>query len=117
MRKTFIAGICLLVIFIACSKSSDDNPPAPNTPDCSGAAKTFSSDVSPVIASSCAVSSCHAAGSANGPGALTNYTQVFNARSAIRTAVANGTMPKSGTLSNAQKNAILCWIDNGAANN
>lgn len=117
MKKTIIAGICLLMIFIACSKSGDDNNPTPTTPDCSGAPKTFSGDVSPVIASSCAISGCHAAGSTNGPGALTNYTQVFNARSAIRTAVANGTMPKSGTISTTQKNAILCWIDNGAANN
>jgi hypothetical protein len=26
-------------------------------------------------------------------------------------------MPKGGTLTTAQKNAIYCWIDNGAKNN
>jgi hypothetical protein len=26
-------------------------------------------------------------------------------------------MPKTGSLTTAQKNAIICWIDNGAANN
>jgi hypothetical protein len=117
MRKTWITGISLVLICIACSKSSDDNNSNPSTPDCSGAAKTFSGDVNPIVTSTCAVSGCHASGSTNGPGALTNYNQVFNARSAIRTAVANGTMPKTGSLTTAQKNAILCWIDNGAPNN
>jgi hypothetical protein len=26
-------------------------------------------------------------------------------------------MPMNGSLTAAEKNAILCWIDNGAANN
>jgi len=126
MRKTFIAALCITVMIVACSKSSDDNTPPGGgggggggtfVPDCSGPAKSFTTDVSPIIASSCAISGCHAAGSTNGPGALTNFTQVFNARGAIRTAVASGLMPKTGTLTAAQKNAILCWIDTGGANN
>jgi hypothetical protein len=35
----------------------------------------------------------------------------------IKPAVANGTMPKTGTLTTAQKNSIICWINNGAPNN
>jgi hypothetical protein len=26
-------------------------------------------------------------------------------------------MPQSGTITQAQKNAFICWIDNGAPNN
>ncbi len=48
---------------------------------------------------------------------LTNYTQVFNARTSIRTAVSTGAMPQNATLTAAQKNSILCWIDAGAQNN
>jgi len=48
---------------------------------------------------------------------LTTYQQVFNARTSVRSSVASGSMPKGSTLSDAQKNAILCWIDSGAPNN
>ncbi|MEJ0106233.1 MAG: hypothetical protein WDO19_28400 [Bacteroidota bacterium] len=38
-------------------------------------------------------------------------------RTAIRAAVASGEMPKTGSITTAQKNSILCWIDAGASNN
>ena len=60
---------------------------------------------------------CHGIGSLNGPGPLLSYTQIFNARSSIRIAVSNGTMPQTGSLTTAQKNSIICWIDSGAPNN
>jgi hypothetical protein len=31
--------------------------------------------------------------------------------------VVSGTMPKSGSLSTAQKNSIICWVDAGGQNN
>jgi hypothetical protein len=73
--------------------------------------------VNPIIQSSCAIATCHDASSGNGPGALTNYTQVFNARTTIQSAVSAGTMPKTGSISTSQKNSILCWIQSGAPNN
>lgn len=79
--------------------------------------KAFAADVNPIIQSVCAVSGCHAAGSTNGPGPLTNYSQVFNARATIRTVIFNASMPQGTTLSSAQKSSIICWIDNGAPNN
>jgi hypothetical protein len=112
MKKIIISGFGFVVLLLACSKGGVDY-----TADCS-TTKSYTSDVSPIIQSSCATNSgCHASGSTNGPGALTTYAQVYNARAAIRTAVANGSMPQNGSLSNTQKNAIICWIDNGAANN
>lgn len=77
---------------------------------------SFAAQVAPVIAASCAQPSCHNAGSTKGPGALTNYNQVFNARNDIRREVFNGSMPPGG-LSQADKQTIICWIDNGAPNN
>lgn len=118
MRKEIIysALICLSFAVIAsCSKDNDDN--GGNSLDCSTVAKSFSADVNPLIQASCNVAGCHATGSTNGPGAITNYTQVFNARSAIRSSVASGRMPQGSSLSTAQKNSILCWIDSGAPNN
>jgi hypothetical protein len=87
------------------------------TPNCSGAAIQFSANVLPIIQSSCTGSGCHNAGSGNGPGELSTYAQINAAKTQIRAAVLSGSMPKSGTLTAAQKNSIICWIDAGAANN
>lgn len=108
-----------LVIFpaiftiISCSKGGTDNP----GPDCSGPAKTFSGDVNPIVQTYCNQAGCHQPGSTNGPGSLTNYNEVFGARSIIRVQIEAGLMPQNATLSAAQRNAILCWIDSGAPNN
>jgi hypothetical protein len=71
-----------MLILFACTKNNleDSN----YTADCS-TAKSWTSDVSPLIQSYCTTSGCHAAGSSNGPGALTTYQQVYTNRSAIRT--------------------------------
>jgi hypothetical protein len=111
--KIVFVIIAISGFFLACKKEH-----SMFNPDCSGTEKTFSSDVTPIIQISCAINSgCHGTGSGNGPGALTNFQQVFNARAEIRSAVASGHMPLNGSLTVAEKNAILCWIDNGAPNN
>jgi hypothetical protein len=47
----------------------------------------------------------------------TSYSEISSAKTSIRSAVASGRMPQTGSLSTSQKNAILCWIDSGAPNN
>ncbi len=120
MTKTslFVTAFMAALIIVSCSKSNgggggSNNPPAVT---CSGT-KSFSSDVNPIIQSTCAIPTCHNAGSINGPGALTTYQQISAAASAIKTAVGNGTMPKTGSLTTAQKEAIICWVNQGAPNN
>jgi hypothetical protein len=111
MIKCSFLLVVLLIFINACTKK-------PEVVDCSGPAKSFVTDVSPVFQTSCANNSgCHATGSGNGPGPLLNYSQIFNARADIRPAVASGHMPLNATLTTTEKNAILCWIDNGAPNN
>ena len=116
--------IIIGVIFIvSCSKGSSTGGTTGGgggggtTLDCTGVAKSWATDVNPIIQGFCNTTGCHSAGSANGPGALTNYTQVFNARAQIRPAIASGLMPQGSTLTTAQKNSFLCWIDSGAPNN
>jgi len=117
MRKQFVAAVLVSLIVAGCSKSSDSNDSASTTNvSCTGT-KSFSSDVSPIIQSICANAGCHDASSTNGVGPLTNYQQVFNARTSIHSAVSSGAMPKNTTLTAAQKGAIICWIDSGAPNN
>src|SRR5215510_851028 len=122
LSKKFGVVLIVAAVLFACSKSSDttartegDNNRSVN---CSGPAKSFSADVSPIIQSTCATgSSCHGTGSINGPGALTTYSAIANAHADIRSAILSGLMPKNGSLTSAQKNTIICWIDNGAPNN
>ena len=120
MRRSLIIVAVATLTVIACSKNGTTTNSTNNnfTEDCSGPAKSFANDVSPIIQSSCATnSSCHGAGSINGPGPLLTYNQISTAKQDIRAAVFSGAMPLNGTLSSTQKNAILCWIDNGASQN
>jgi hypothetical protein len=117
-NKCIVTVVLFSFLFISsCSKNGSETTRGGNTIDCNGAPKTFSRDVNPLVQSVCNQSSCHASGSTNGPGPLTNYTQVFNARSVIRSAISSGFMPQDRTFSAAQKAAFICWIDNGAPNN
>jgi len=77
------------------------------TPDCTGAVKSFTSDVRPLIQSSCA--GCHSN--------FSSYSQISAAKTSIRSKIVSGSMPQGGSLSDTQKNIIVCWIDNGAPNN
>ena len=111
IKKLFlVAGV--LGFLYACTKDAATT----TSGDCSSTPKSFSIDVNPVIQASCATSGCHGAGSNNGPGALVTYSQVFNARSAIRASVSSGRMPKNGSLTTSEKAKIICWIDNGSPN-
>lgn len=106
---------CLIILF-ACSKNNNGGGSGGGT-NCSSVPKSFSADVNPIIQNFCNTAGCHAAGSTNGPGPLTNYNQVFANRAAIRSAVESGRMPQGSALTAAQKNSIICWIDSGAPNN
>jgi len=124
MIKTFTTIIAVSCLVIYCSKSdpannggSGSNGGGTTTINCTSVPKSFATDVNPIIQSFCNTSGCHNSGSTNGPGPLTNYNQVFTSRTAIRAAIASGAMPQNATLSAAQKNSILCWIDSGAQDN
>lgn len=113
MKKELVfVVICFLMV------SCDKKPVTDPTVSCSGPAKSFSADVNPIVQNSCATAiSCHGAGSNTGSGPLLTYSQIFNARSTIRSEISDGHMPPNGGLTADQKSAILCWIDNGAPNN
>jgi len=116
-------GVVLIVaaVLFACSNSDTTVKNDGNTGgsiDCGNVPKSFSVDVNPIIQTTCATgSSCHGTGSNNGPGALLTYSAIANAHADIRSAILSGLMPKTGSLSSAQKNTIICWIDNGSSNN
>ena len=126
MKKIILVAAPLIftvIIFAACSKSDSTTGTGGTggggrTFSCVGITPKFAADVQPIIQSLCATnSSCHAAGSTNSGGAFTNYTEVNGKRSNIRAQILSGAMPQTGTISQAQINALICWIDSGAPNN
>jgi hypothetical protein len=120
MKKALaLIGIGLIVLY-SCSKDSGGSGGGGGSAvNCATVTnKAFAADVAPIIASSCATNaSCHAAGSVNGPGALTTFSQISSAASAIKSSVQSGRMPQGSSLSTSQKNSIICWVDSGAPNN
>jgi hypothetical protein len=112
MKNIFITIFIVTITLIACKKSSTF------TSDCSGSNKSFSSDVKSIISTSCATgSSCHGAGSTRGCGPLTTYAEIYSNRNSVSSSVSSGSMPQGSSLSSTQKNNIVCWVNQGAANN
>jgi hypothetical protein len=104
MKKILFVLVSCIVLVGACKKSST----TPSyTPDCSGPVKSFSTDVKPIFQSVC--SACHSN--------FSTYSQIAGDKTSIRSKIADGSMPQGSSLSDAQKNAIVCWIDSGALNN
>ena len=96
------AFVCSFVI-ISCNKTSTS---ATYTPTCNGI-KSYTSDVRPLIQGNC--SSCHSN--------YSTYSQMSASASSIRSSIISGSMPKGTTLTSAQKDNIVCWIDAGTPNN
>lgn len=128
MKKITITCLGLfitIVAFVACSKGDSSNPGgggggggSTRTFTCGTTAPKFAADVQPILTTVCSINSnCHAAGSTNSGGPFTSYAEVFAKRSNIRAAILAGTMPQTGSISQAQVNAFICWIDSGAPNN
>ena len=125
MKKGILVILGSFFLIVSCSKGGSDGGGGGSTGggggstvNCTGIASAFAANVNPIIQSTCATdATCHGAGSVNGPGPLLTYTQISNASVTIKTAVANGTMPKTGSLTTAQKNSIICWINSGSPNN
>ena len=128
MKKGILVILASFLLIASCSKGGSDGGGGTGgggtgggggtTVNCTGVANAFAANVNPIIQSTCATdATCHGAGSANGPGPLLTYSQISGASVNIKTAVASGTMPKVGTLTSAQKNSIICWINSGSPNN
>ena len=124
MKKTTALTALIIssvLLFAACSKSdtaTGGGTGGTRTFSCAGITPKFAADVQPILTTVCSINSnCHASGSTNSGGPFTSYTEVNAKKSNIRAAILAGTMPQSGSISQAQINAFICWIDSGAPNN
>lgn len=76
---------------------------------------SYASTVQPIIANNCAISGCH-----DGSSSQTNFsifTNVQNKAQSIKSRTQNGSMPKNGSLTQAEIDVIACWVDDGALGN
>ena len=112
-----IAGVLTGVILLFYSCYNDKEEILYGAITCDDVNTSFALNVSPIIQTSCAITDCHAAGSTNGPGALTTYAQIKNAAVEIKSAVVSRFMPAEGSLTLSQIKTISCWVDAGAPNN
>jgi hypothetical protein len=114
-KHIYLASVVSIFFLLnSCTKGGGSSATDP----CIGLTVKFSTDVQPIVNTTCAInSSCHAAGSINSGGPLTDYNLIFAKRSNIKFQIENGLMPKTGSLSSAEKNKIICWINSGAPNN
>src|ERR1051326_7822844 len=64
-----------IICFVyGCKKNTESAASA--SVDCSGTAKSYATELNPIIQASCATNSgCHGSGSHNGPGEFLTYTQ------------------------------------------
>ncbi len=104
MKKFMFLVLLGIGIWSGCSK---DSTTSSYTPTCDGTVKSYKNNVAPIIQSACA--GCHQN--------YSSYSNLFASRNSVRSAIVSGNMPRSGSLTTAQKDAIACWVDNGAPNN
>jgi hypothetical protein len=100
----------IALIFLSCKKSTVSGI---NNNQCDPSV-SYSTTVKIIFVAYCTASGCH--DGVDLP-SLSDYTVARDASAQIKDAVARGIMPKNATLTQAQKDAIVCWIQNGAKNN
>ncbi|MFD0836040.1 cytochrome c [Mariniflexile aquimaris] len=123
--KNLIYVFATVILLFNCSSGSDDDTsptPTPNpnpNPNPSGKV-TYNGNVKSIMSSFCI--SCHGNPPTNGaPMSLTTYSQVKNAvesRGLInRINNANNPMPTGGLMSQANRDLIQKWLDDGLLEN
>jgi hypothetical protein len=75
---------------------------------------SYNTTIKPIISKNCNLSGCHDGSTTT---SLADYITLRDGAVQIKSAVSTGRMPKNATLSVSDKNAIICWVDNGAKNN
>jgi hypothetical protein len=119
-RSFIFSGLFLFVILYSCV---DHNLVTPVV-DCTGVSTiSYATQVKPIVEANCAIKGCH-----NGDmGSDYNWT-IFSTLQAralsgklqdriTRPAGAEGHMPKTGSITDSERQAIYCWAAQGAPNN
>ncbi len=82
---------------------------------CAAVDAKYSTNVKNIIATKCANPGCHTANYSQGD--FTTRAGVVAKLETCRTEVSSGSMPKGSSLTAAEKNALLCWLQGGGLDN
>src|SRR5690606_2984971 len=75
---------------------------------------SFAADIQPIITSSCAINDCH---NGNQFPDFRVFKNIQDNAANIKKLTGDRTMPDEGSLTQAQIDAIACWVDDGAIQN
>lgn len=101
---------CFITIFhLSCTNKAISTP----IPTCDPSI-SFSKVVKPILDANCNMTGCHDDQVIT---ALNSFQTVHDGAAQIKLSIQTGKMPKNRTMSAIEKNAIYCWIENGAKNN
>jgi len=76
---------------------------------------SYANDIEPIMLASCAIPGCH--NGDNGEGNWTNFSEVQDKAEEIKTRTQDGSMPQTGSITDAEIALIACWVDEGAKDN
>jgi hypothetical protein len=76
---------------------------------------SFNATVQNIMTTKCAISGCHVSGT--GRSDLSILSNVQSNAAGIKSRTQSGSMPKTGSITQEQKDLIACWVDDGALNN
>ena len=76
---------------------------------------SYQASVADIMKTSCAVTGCHVAGTGRQDFEIFSVIQA-NAND-IKTRTQSGNMPRNSSITDEQKQAIACWVDDGAKDN
>lgn len=76
---------------------------------------SFEGSIKAIIDTKCATTGCHVSGT-NLPD-FTNFANIKSNAASVKSLTQSGAMPKTGSLTQAEIDAIACWVDDGALNN
>ncbi len=114
IRKVGLSGIALFVSLLMSCEYYVENEDLQG--DLCNPVVSYSVDIAPLIANNCMP--CH-----NGDGSipeapnLTIYESVASVSGLIKEVTQSRRMPIDGTITDAEIEAIRCWVDIGALNN
>mgnify|MGYP000019283162 FL=1 len=103
--------LIISIVGVNCSKSNADSTTVKNTCDPN---ISFANTIKPILDHNCNFSGCHDDQVIT---ALNTFQTVHDGAAQIKLSILTGKMPRNRTMTIADKNAIYCWVDNGAKNN
>lgn len=101
----------LLVFFSSCLTNVEEDMIELEPNSCTDI--TFAATIQPIIDANCI--QCHGSGGIFPE--LTTYTLIQLQAGSVKSEVVSREMPKQGSLTQDEIDAIVCWVDSGALNN